>query len=504
MTQQQWLVIVACAFGLSLAVLTIWRGRGSPLAAPLALLIVDLTTWNFADTIWQASGQRANLSNLWHVVDHVASPLGIPLALDFVLVFVGRRKSLRWTLWLTWVAALVPSVMSVVAMFSPWARNWVEARPWSGWEQFNIAILVPTAIFGVGLLIQFLRRTSDAKERARIRAVLGAIVVLALGGGTEFLPGTPLGAIAYFVFTLALTLVVIRLELLDVSIPARLVPLAATAGVLLLVAWLVVFYSWGTTLGVILLALSVAALIALVLGFGIQAQKAEQKQRLERLAVLGKFSDQLAHNLKNPIAALKGAAQFFDGELKQGRSLEEQRRLTELLLEQVNRLQNVVEDYRRLGRVDPVLGPVQLNSVVNGVLGLQSFIDPGRVQVQAQLDESLPVFPADPYLLAQALENLLRNAVEAMPQGGSVTVSTGREGKETMVLSVRDTGHGMDARTLERLQEFHTTKPGGTGLGLAHARRVAEAHQGTLRIKSRVGHGTTVTLVFPVSRDANV
>jgi len=492
------LVIVACAFGLFLTFLTIWKGRSSPLAAPLALLILDLTTWNFADMAWHMSGEKAFD---WRVIDHFASPLGLPLGLDFVLVFVGRRRSpIRWTLWASWALALPPALLAPVAYLSPLARQVLEGPAWEWWNTVHLGLLFP---LGVVLLVQHLIRSEGQLERARTGAVLGAISCLALSGFTEFLPGPGAGVLGYLTFTVTLTMVVLRGKLFETPIPSSFLPIPGIAGLLGVFVWVTVFQALGTSKAVMILILSVIGLITVALVQGAYLRRLQTRQRVQRLAELGRFSDQLAHNLKNPIAALKGAAQFFEGELQQGRSLEEQRRFTTLLLEQVNRLQTVVEDYRRLGRIEPILAPVQLNSVVHQVLDLQSFIDPERVRVQARLDESLPVLHADLQLLAQALENLLRNAVEAMPHGGAVTVSTGWEDKSSVALSVRDTGVGMDDRMLERLQEFYTTKPSGTGLGLAHARRVAEAHHGRIRISSRVQRGTTVTLVLPVPRDSH-
>jgi signal transduction histidine kinase len=106
----------------------------------------------------------------------------------------------------------------------------------------------------------------------------------------------------------------------------------------------------------------------------------------------------------------------------------------------------------------------------------------------------------DKDLVATSLENVLRNAYEAMPSGGTVTVRTERveEGSGGVAVSVEDEGEGMDARLLERAtDEFFTTKAAGSGLGLSFAERVAEVHGGTLRLTSRAGKGTVVRLSLP-------
>ncbi|HUM11482.1 MAG TPA: ATP-binding protein, partial [Myxococcaceae bacterium] len=115
---------------------------------------------------------------------------------------------------------------------------------------------------------------------------------------------------------------------------------------------------------------------------------------------------------------------------------------------------------------------------------------------RSELDGSLPLLSGDPGLLKETLENLLRNAAEALPEGGNVMVRTGWRDRSHVYLSVQDDGVGIDARTRERLKEFYTTKPGGSGLGLAFARRVAETHGGELKIESQPGKGTTVTVAL--------
>ena len=108
----------------------------------------------------------------------------------------------------------------------------------------------------------------------------------------------------------------------------------------------------------------------------------------------------------------------------------------------------------------------------------------------------------DPELIGSVLDNVLRNAQQAMPKGGVLTVTVTREQDrdigDASVISVTDTGVGMDPRVLARAgDEFFTTKPEGSGLGLSFVRRVAVAHGGKLALDSRLGHGTSVRIVLP-------
>jgi signal transduction histidine kinase len=121
----------------------------------------------------------------------------------------------------------------------------------------------------------------------------------------------------------------------------------------------------------------------------------------------------------------------------------------------------------------------------------------GRIAVSLDLAPDLPAVRADRTLLGRALTNLVENAVQAMPAGGQLTVRA-RADERSVIITVADTGVGMDATALERAFEpYFSTKTGGSGLGLANARRHIELHDGTIAMTSAPGAGTTVTVTLP-------
>jgi signal transduction histidine kinase len=498
MTLRDWPVIVACVIGLTLVLLVIWRGRRSPLAAPLALLVLNLTAWNFADDAWDATGQTVVA---WHYLDDALSPMSMPLALGFALVFIGQRRQLRWVLALSWAVAVCTGLPALLALADPagplgeWARRFNQ-EPHGGWYPLNQVHLLVVGSLGLGLMIRYARR-ADPQERRRALGVLAALIVLAVMGYTALMPGPQLGLAGFILFTLILTVVVLQPGLPELSIPPKLILIPLFAATICVMSWLLVAKRFNGP-AVVLLVVTVAVLVALVIVLGVQAQRAEAQRQLKELALLGRFTDQLAHNLKNPLAALKGAAEYLQEELRRGHDLAGQERVVDLLLGQVERLEKVVGDYRKLGPTQPSLVPVNLNSVVSVVLALQGFADGEKVRVRSELESSLPLIQGDPGMLEQSLGNLLRNAAEAMPEGGNVMVKTGWSDQNHVYVSVQDDGLGMDERTQERLaeKEFYTTKPGGSGNGLAYVRRVAETHGGAVRIDSRPGKGTTVTVAL--------
>ncbi len=228
-----------------------------------------------------------------------------------------------------------------------------------------------------------------------------------------------------------------------------------------------------------------------------------ERARAEHLATLGRLSQQMAHDLKNPLAAISGGAEFLLEERRQGRSMDDSEEFVELILEQTKRIEGVIEEYRRLARVEPAMGPVSLGELVQAVVDAQSVATRDReLSLSADIARGIGEIEADRELLATALENLVRNAAEAMEEGerGSAISIEARRNDSVVSLAVKDDGPGMDARTRERaLSDFFTTKAEGSGLGLPFARRVAEAHGGELRLASRPGEGTTVTLLVPIT-----
>jgi signal transduction histidine kinase len=228
-----------------------------------------------------------------------------------------------------------------------------------------------------------------------------------------------------------------------------------------------------------------------------------RRDQTVQLVTLGRLAAQMGHDLKNPLAALKGATQFLREERAQGRSIDDRTEFLDLLVEQIDRLQGAAEKYQRLGRIQAIRTPVRLNQLVSDLVTFQQLGNAKQIPVKADLAPDLPDCPLDPDLVAGALENLLQNAFEATPSAAPVTIRTAvGQTRHTsgVVVSVEDAGVGMSARTLaQALDDFFTTKPTGSGLGLAFVRRVAEAHGGEVSLVSREGVGTTVRLFLPLA-----
>ena len=224
----------------------------------------------------------------------------------------------------------------------------------------------------------------------------------------------------------------------------------------------------------------------------IQAQ--EEAKRREALAVVGEMAAGLAHEVRNPLGAIQGAAQVLLAETDPRRA----REMLEVIEEETARLGRVVGEFldyarpstRRREAVDLAdLARRALRSADAAGQGLKSSV---------RVAERTPHAAGDPDLLQRAVGNILRNAREAAGPRGSVRVEVAPEGSDRVTIRIEDDGPGIPAEALPRLfQPFFTTKPGGTGLGLALVHRLVEAHGGEVRVEARPAEGAAFTLVLP-------
>jgi signal transduction histidine kinase len=466
-------------------------------------LFVDAFVWNMASLLEALSGPP-----FWGWLDHSASPLTAPLALDFVLAFVGRKREFWRIRWFFWAPFVALSLVPTVGLFVPAVQQWDRGGPWS------VALgasVIPTMAFALGLLVLHLRASEDRSERARTRLLLAGAVLGTSFGLVDLLSNlvhdipTNLGALG-FLGACALTLVAAtRARLLESDFTLESIAIALALATACVVAYVVLFLFAGSRIPLMVLGVALVTLI-----FGAMVRRLAHRAAVERartleFATLGRFAAQMAHDFKNPLAALKGAAQYLEQDLRPEERQLRRGKFVGLMLEQIQRMEETIALYQRQARVEPIVAPVQINDVVTDALALEEFAAGDRISLLAELPEALPACNADRTLLDNALQNLLRNACEAIEGSGSVTVSTGLcpgSVQPAVFIRVADTGVGMDARTRERaFDEFFTTKPRGSGLGLSFVRRVAEAHGGAVSIDSQVGRGTVVSLLLPLESE---
>jgi two-component system NtrC family sensor kinase len=234
-------------------------------------------------------------------------------------------------------------------------------------------------------------------------------------------------------------------------------------------------------------------------------QQRDELRRAERLATIGRISAQITHEIRNPLNAIGLNAELLEEEiLASGAPPKEAVQLVQAISREVDRLNGVAEEYLRFAR--PPRQELARQDLAELLGSLLDFLAPelaaARIEVRRELAAGLPPVRGDEGQLRAVFLNLLRNAREAMPGGGAVTVRTRRDGGAVEIV-VQDTGGGIPPGDLPRIFEaFYSTKERGTGLGLAFAQQVLNEHGGTIRCESEVGSGTAFTIRLPAEVDA--
>jgi signal transduction histidine kinase len=223
-----------------------------------------------------------------------------------------------------------------------------------------------------------------------------------------------------------------------------------------------------------------------------------QKQALERseqLAAVGELAASIAHEVRNPLAGMKGALQVLGKELDSAHQ-----EIVDELLAQIERLEGLVRDLLTFARPSNVSRETfDVHELLDRVLRLYSEqCDSQRVTVERVYEPGTGRLSADPRQLEQVFLNLIHNALQAMPEGGSLTVRS-RLVNAKLELSFADTGRGIPAADLPRVHlPFFTTKHRGSGLGLSIVKKIVEAHGGSLELTSEEGKGARIAVQFPI------
>ncbi|MCJ7739338.1 MAG: PAS domain S-box protein, partial [Anaerolineae bacterium] len=235
-------------------------------------------------------------------------------------------------------------------------------------------------------------------------------------------------------------------------------------------------------------------------------ERKEMRERLlrqEKLAVLGQLAGGVGHELRNPLGAIKNAAYFLNMALEDPEPMVKE--ALDILDSEVGTSEGIIRSLLDYARPRPVVPrKVDLTEVIGEVL--ERFGVPENVAVEMISDQDLPIIYADPDQLSQVFDNLIRNAVQAMPEGGRLLVeAAGTDGGESagrpewVTISVTDTGVGIPEENLAKMFEpLFTTKAQGIGLGLAVTKMLVEGHGGTIRLASAAGEGSTFTVKLPV------
>jgi signal transduction histidine kinase len=230
----------------------------------------------------------------------------------------------------------------------------------------------------------------------------------------------------------------------------------------------------------------------------IEDLKAAEQELLrnERLATIGHVTAAVAHEIRNPLSTIGGFARSI---VRDPEEFERNQRNAQIIIDEVDRLEELLRGLLDFSRPERMrLEPMALQPVIASVL---EWTENERSRSQATLDldlpEDLPQVNLDANQFRQVLLNLIKNAVEAMPEGGVIRIR-GRATERGVELTVSDSGAGIEEEDLQHIfDSFFTTKPTGTGLGLALVRKILDAHGATIEAYNAPGNGAVFTIVFP-------
>jgi signal transduction histidine kinase len=225
--------------------------------------------------------------------------------------------------------------------------------------------------------------------------------------------------------------------------------------------------------------------------------------RSERLSSLGQMAAGLAHEIRNPLGSIQGAAELLGDDAPAG---SKKRELFDVLHKETKRLGAVVDDFLGFARPRPLtLAPTDIAAVVNrAVSQMQIEASTRAIRIDTRIAPDLPRINADAEQLHQVFLNLLLNAIAASPDNGHIEVSgtsVSHDSKPRVAITVRDWGHGISSDALARVYDpFFTTRETGTGLGLSISHTIVSDHGGSIDIESAPGSGCAVTVTLPVDK----
>jgi two-component system, NtrC family, sensor histidine kinase HydH len=227
----------------------------------------------------------------------------------------------------------------------------------------------------------------------------------------------------------------------------------------------------------------------------------EQLHQTERLAALGEMIAGVSHEIRNPLGIIRSTAELLHGRVENDRH----KRLSSIIVEEATRLNDILTEFLDFARPkNPKMVPCRLEDIVErNLAAMEGQLQQASVQVERWYEAGDYVVEADADLLYRALVNLLANAIQSMPGGGTLRIRTllkDHKGKPTQVeLRIRDTGQGIPSELLKKIfNPFFTTREKGTGLGLAIVRSIIDSHGGEIEVRSNEGKGTVMVIRLPL------
>ncbi len=502
-TAAEWLALATGGAQFALAALGFFAAKRSRLALSLAILCLTLGGWSTANWLFNRTSVL-----FWNWLDVTLAPLALVGAFDLVLVFVGRSTAFMKLFGVIAAGSLILSLSAVGRLFPGSALDRVHRS--MAWPLIFLSLLAVVFVVSLRLLVRHLRRTAGDEERVRTVVLLAALWIGVTTNATELFGALGvevlrLGTVGSLVAALLLWVAVARLRLLEtpllgwkVSTGAGAVALANLIALMVgaaFVAPLLLPSRGHTEPSVVLMALLSLVLLS-VAGTRMLTHVLRELRARMRFAWLGRLSAQMAHDLNNPLMSMSATLDYLQEERRRGRPLEAQVNKLDQLQREVQRLSRSVETYRRFGSMQLRHDALIIEPLFQQLADFSRRT--GNVDVELKPPSPSLAITADVDLVRAALENLVRNALDAMPEGGCLVLQAVEEDK-MLELTVADSGRGMSQRELDVARRGVRTEGDGTGLGLAFVQQVAVLHRGKLTLSSRKNEGTRATMALPLA-----
>jgi len=447
------------------------------------------------------------MSALWKKIEYLGILAIAPCAFWFFRQLT-RNKSILTQGFI--VFSVLSSLLGALSLFTPISR----------WSHFNPLLLSYTfATLGLCYiaLVRYVNKLSPRVEKKRLGYLLFACPIALIMSGIDLfsyfgfnfqpLSGIIISALLYF------TLLIVaypqlhelhdffaRALVIFVSTVCSIIIFYFTAG-LFSNSPLPSFTSILMASFLIVISLSpIRIILRIIFGFFYPESKNvftsiyefDKKLEQEKSMMLAEMAPVFAHEIRNPLGSIKGAAQY----LKTEAVTEEQHKLFDVIIEEVNRLNAVVSQFLDYARPYTLkLKAQNINTLISKAISIIAANEvAGRISLVTELHDDLPDVEVDGGQLLQVILNIALNAIEAMPQGGTLTFRTSKiesSAGDAVGMTIRDTGHGISKESLKNIfKPFYTTKERGAGLGLAICQRIIKEHGGLIRVKSIPGQGS--------------
>lgn len=256
--------------------------------------------------------------------------------------------------------------------------------------------------------------------------------------------------------------------------------------------------------GFVLASITAVAVFVVYRRFFIKRAFMEGDVRQKQLEELSKLTGGLAHEIKNPLSTIKVNLQLISENIEEGDpNLSRLQRKIQVLQKETDRLTLILDGFLRyIGKTEPHLKSSDINTLMSDVV---DFYTPqaraNNVTLRVGLCGETLVCDIDQDMIKQVMLNLFINAQQAIAQAGEIIVRTERR-EDAAVITVSDTGNGIEANKLDAIFEaYYTSRPGGSGLGLPTAKKIVEAHQGKITVDSQPGRGTSFTISLPLPKE---